>query len=176
MRALAVVATTLFLAVPAFAGGFSTTGLSSLPDGTGAGEPWVVDVTVLAHGRTPATGLKPEVVITRGDERRTFAATPVREGVYRAEVVFPSAGRWEYAVEHGYGPAVTYGAVTIGERDGATANVASSPASGGPTPSGGNDLSRWLIALAAGLAAAAITALSARGLRRRARREPLATG
>ena len=49
----------------------------SLPDGLRAGEPWRVDVTVLAHGRTPAVGLEPRLVLT-GPERRTgtVAARP----------------------------------------------------------------------------------------------------
>jgi hypothetical protein len=175
MRALAVVATTLFLSAPAFAGGFSTTGLSSLPDGTAAGTPWVVDITVLAHGRTPATGLQPEVVIERGGERHTFDANALGEGVYRAEVVFPSGGRWEYSVEHGYGPAVTYGAVTIGEGGEEAGAAAARSETAAPPASGDDGIGRWLVALAAGLGAAALTALLAGGRRRRAGREPLPT-
>ena len=46
------------------AGCWATVGLSSLPKpGLQAGEPWVVTIRVLQHGRTPLAGAKPEVRI-----------------------------------------------------------------------------------------------------------------
>ena len=142
------------LAAPALGGGFATTGLSSLPDGTAPGEPWVVDVTILAHGVTPVDGMEPAVTISRGTDRRTFPARPRGDGVHRATVVFPGAGRWRYAVESDYGggsDATTFGAVTIAERETPSATAA------GP---------RWPLALLAGLAAAVLAAAASRSLRR----------
>jgi hypothetical protein len=92
--------------------------LSSLPKGLSAGEPWVVDITVLQHGLAtqPLCCLKPTVTIRRIGaarsasatlESRTFRARPTsRIGRYRARVVFPSAGTWRYAVYDGF---VEYG-------------------------------------------------------------------
>jgi hypothetical protein len=103
----------LVLAGTAAAGGWATVKLSSLPNGLSAGEPWVVDITVLQHGRTPVDGLKPTVTIRKvgaartlsadsrlvGSESRTFATRSTdRTGVYRARVVFPSAGMWRFEV------------------------------------------------------------------------------
>jgi hypothetical protein len=140
-------------AAPALGGGFSTTGLSPLPDGVAPGEPWVVDVTILGHGVTPLDDMRPSVTISRGSEERSFPARPRGDGVYRATVVFPDAGRWRYAVDNGYGgPAETFGAVDIAEPAAAT------PADGGSA--------RWPVALGAGLVAALLAA-AAPSLRRR---------
>jgi hypothetical protein len=104
----------------ALAGGFSTVGLSSTPDGTRPGEPWVVELTILQHGRTdaPLIGVNPAVIVSKddGSSRRRFAATPTaRPGVYRASVVFASAGRWHYRINDGFAGAIhTYPPVEIG--------------------------------------------------------------
>jgi hypothetical protein len=110
---LLIMVSALVLVGTAIAGGWATVKLSSLPKGLSAGEPWVVDITVLQHGRTPVNGLKPTVTIRKvaaartlsaksapvGSEARTFSARPMAEtGVYRARVVFPSAGVWRYEV------------------------------------------------------------------------------
>jgi hypothetical protein len=112
-------ASALVLAGTAAAGGWATVQLSSTPRGLSAGEPWVVNITVLQHGRTPLDGLKPTLTIRKSVPRttsgaakgrptiRTFAARPTgRPGVYRARVVFPSAGTWRYEVYDGF---VEYG-------------------------------------------------------------------
>lgn len=103
----------LVLAGTAVAGGWATVKLSSTPKGLSAGEAWLVDITVLQHGRTPIDGLKPTVTIRKVQgarktsassgvataESRTFAARQTdTTGVYRARVVFPSAGMWRYEV------------------------------------------------------------------------------
>jgi YtkA-like len=94
----------------ALAGGWATVGLSSTPDGTVPGEPWVVDLTVLQHGRSeaPLDGLEPTVTVSRpGGEQRTFKASSTEQpGVYRARVVFPSAGTWRYEVNDGFAGAI----------------------------------------------------------------------
>ena len=111
----------LALALPAAgaqAGGFATAGLSSTPEGVAPGEPWKVDITVLQHGRTPLDGLVPRVRIASGGTSRDFVAKPAGDpGVYRAEVVFPSAGRWDYVVLDGFIDAMphTFPPVQIGD-------------------------------------------------------------
>jgi hypothetical protein len=88
-----------------------------------------VDITVLQHGRTPLEGVTPRVQISSGDATREFAAKPTaKPGVYRARVVFPSAGRWDYVVFDGFNDQLphTFPAVRIG--DGAESPAAPSPA------------------------------------------------
>jgi hypothetical protein len=107
-------AVALVCASTALAGGWATVKLSSQPTGLAAGEPWIVDITVLQHGLAsqPLSGLKPTVTIRKITTTRTvgsgpakppatrrFSARPTsRVGVYRARVVFPAAGTWRFAV------------------------------------------------------------------------------
>ncbi|MGZ8695252.1 MAG: NHL domain-containing protein, partial [Gaiellaceae bacterium] len=65
-----------------------------------AGSVWRATLQVRRAG-APAAGLPPSVVVTRGTVRRTFAARATGRGVYRANVVFPAAGRWAYAAQIG---------------------------------------------------------------------------
>ena len=88
-------------------GCWATVGLSSLPKaGLQAGEPWVVTIRVLQHGRTPLAGAKPEVRIrNRAGKLTVYRARPLaRVGSYRARVVFPTAGRWSLSVYDGFVP------------------------------------------------------------------------
>ncbi len=116
---IAAVAVALVCASTALAGNWATVRLSSSPKGMSADEPWVVDITVLQHGLAsqPLCCLRPTVTISRlapvrsttGSLKKslTFRAKPTsRPGVYRARVVFPTAGTWRYEVydaftEHG---------------------------------------------------------------------------
>ena len=106
---LLVAISALVLVGTAAAGGWATVKLSSAPKGLSAGEPWIVDITVLQHGQTPLAGVKPTVTIRKLAAVRSttgntvFAARPTgRTGVYRARVVFPSAGTWRFAVYDGF--------------------------------------------------------------------------
>jgi hypothetical protein len=98
----------------ALAGGWATVKLSSTPKGVSAGEPWVVSITVLQHGLAtqPLCCLRPTVTIRKVAARstsarygvsKTFLAKPTgRIGVYRARVVFPTAGSWRYEIFDGF--------------------------------------------------------------------------
>jgi hypothetical protein len=93
-----------FAAAPAaYGGGFVTVGLDSSPAGLPPGQPWQVDITVLAHGRTPVEGM-PATVRIRSErgEIKQFATREVEPGVYRANVTFPASGVWHYEVVDGY--------------------------------------------------------------------------
>jgi len=157
----------LLIAPAAYAGGWATVGLSSTPAGTEPGTPWPVEITVLQHGVTPLEGVEPAVIISRGDARKTFAATPTgKPGVYRAEVVFPTAGRWSYVVDDGFisERPHTFPAVQIGAETSAPA-AATGGDDGGGGPSAG-----WLVpGVALLLAAAAVLARD-----RRRHRDPQA--
>lgn len=87
------------------AGCSATVGLSSTPKpGLAAGEPWVVTIRVLQHGRTPMSDARPEVRIRQaGGKLITFKAKPAaRVGSYRVRVVFPQAGRYSLGVYDGF--------------------------------------------------------------------------
>jgi hypothetical protein len=112
-----IVAAALALAgaTTALAGGWATVKLSSSPKGVSAGEPWVVDIRVLQHGLAsqPLCCLRPTLTIrkvaaarsasSRSAVSKTFRAKWMGGiGVYRARVVFPSAGKWRYEVYDGF--------------------------------------------------------------------------
>ena len=102
---LTVTVTTLGLAGAAQAGCMATVGLSSMPQpGLKAGDPWVVTIRVLQHGRTPMPDAKPEVRIRNAKGKLfVFKARPLaRVGSYRARVVFPAAGRYPLGVYDGF--------------------------------------------------------------------------
>ena len=79
---VAALALAAALTAPAtsLAGGFATVGLSSLPDDARPGEPWVVDLTVLQHGRTPLEGVEPAMIIEPADRGTAHA---LRRGAHR---------------------------------------------------------------------------------------------
>ena len=162
MRAkLATVTLAAALIAPstALAGGFATVGVSPPPDGLAPGETWQVELELLQHGRTPLEGVKPRVIVTGNGEREVFLTSAGdRPGVYRANVVFPSAGTWEYAVDDDFAQIHTFAPVKIGG-DGEDAAVASA----GVGDDGGPDILLALaIAAAAGLAAALVVVLRRR--------------
>jgi hypothetical protein len=116
---VAALALAALLTAPAagLAGGFATVGLSSLPEDVRPGEAWVVDLTVLQHGRTPLEGVEPAIVVEpvgRGTEIR-FRARPTEEpGVYTARVVFPDAGEWRYSADDGFAEVHELGTTVVG--------------------------------------------------------------
>jgi hypothetical protein len=95
----------LVLAGVAQAGCMATVGLSSTPKpGLAAGQPWVVTIRVLQHGRTPMSDATPEVRI-RNAAGKLFvfkAKKTAKIGSYRARVVFPKAGRYALGVYDGF--------------------------------------------------------------------------
>ena len=101
---LAVVAAVV-LPGAANAGCMATVGLSSLPKpGLQAGQPWVVTIRVLQHGRTPMPDAKPEVRIRNaaGKLFRFKAKKTSVVGSYRARVVFPAAGLYKLGIYDGF--------------------------------------------------------------------------
>ena len=77
----------LGLAGVAQAGCMATVGLSPMPQpGIQAGQPWLVNVKVLQHGRTPLAGASPVVRIRSAAGRliRFPARATATRGVYRA--------------------------------------------------------------------------------------------
>jgi hypothetical protein len=170
--AATAVAALLMAPATSLGGGWATVGLSSLPDGTQPGEEWMVELSVLQHGRTPLEGVAPRVLIRApdGGAEHAFGAKPTgHAGVYRARVVFPSAGRWTYAVDDDFSQVHELGVVGIGA-GGEHATAATRPAPPAPSERGdGVTLAGALgIALGAGLLATLLTA----ALRRRGQTRP----
>ncbi len=94
---LAIVAT-LWLALPAAAGGWVVVTLEHLPTQVRAGEPVALVVIVRQHGQDPIH-VQGQVVATRQGSVETvrFAAQPmIAEGYHRVEVTFPTAGTWNW--------------------------------------------------------------------------------
>ncbi len=134
--ALPVLVVLMVAPATALGGGWATVGLSSTPAGTEPGKPWIVNMTILQHGRTPLENVQPSVTIVNGDATKTFAAKPTgKPGVYRAEVVFPTAGRWNYQVDDGFisGQPHTFPAVEIGAPASAPATAPTTSDDGGPS-------------------------------------------
>lgn len=145
-----LLALTVLLLVPATAsaGGWTTVGLDQPPSGVQAGGHWNATLTILQHGRTPLDGEKPVLTITNGTTSKDFPATPGgKTGVYRADVVFPSDGRWRVAVDHGWGVTHRFAPVEVGD---------SAPAAS----AAGSDDPDWLPAAAIALAVGLLAALA----------------
>lgn len=158
---LAVAAVALAAPAGASAGGWATVELDSTPDGLAPGERWNVELTILQHGMTPLEGVKPRVIVSKVGEygRRVYPARPASEpGVYRADVVFTSAGTWTYAIDDGFVGVRTYPPVSIA-RNG-EARVAAAAGLGSASGDGPDYLLALAVAaiagLTAGLAAAAV--------------------
>src|SRR5688500_8678264 len=126
---LAVIAAALAVPTAATAGGWATVGFDPPPKDLVPGVPWEVELTVLQHGRTPLQGVKPRVIVSKeaGGEEATFVASPTGEpGVYRASVVFESAGEWKLVVDDDFSARHTFPAVQVagGGKEAATEQVA----------------------------------------------------
>jgi hypothetical protein len=172
VRRLLIAVPLVFLALTAtaFGGGWATVGMSSTPEGAKPGEPWVVDMTILQHGRTPLEGVHPSLTIINGDARQTFNAKATEEpGVYRVSVTFPTKGLWSYQVDDGFisGQPHTFKAVEIGAPGTTTSTAPTTSDGGGPSLI-------WLIPGLALLAAAAGVLLFARRPRRGGHHHPQA--
>jgi len=103
-----VVALVLGLAAPtaAQAGCWATVQLSSVPDEVRAGYTWRLDLTVKQHGTRLLPDARPRVELRTpaGLKRVVPARKTSRVGVYRADIVFPSPGRWSYTIFDGFVP------------------------------------------------------------------------
>lgn len=102
---VATIVAALGVTATANAGCMATVGLSSLPKpGLQAGQPWVVTIRVLQHGRRPMPDARPEVRI-RNAAGKLFVFKARKTSVvgsYRARVVFPQAGRYSLGVYDGF--------------------------------------------------------------------------
>lgn len=92
----------LAVAPAAQAGCWATVKLSSMPEG----RTWNVLVTPLQHGRTSLPNARPRIEIRNGTGPWTVfrAAKTAKTGVFKARVVFPSAGTWRFRVWDGFEP------------------------------------------------------------------------
>ena len=120
---IAIAAAALLSPATALAGGWATVGVT-LPDEIGPGQTWNAELKVLQHGRTPLIGVEPLVTISKGKKEQAFPARATDEpGVYVAEVVFPSAGKWSYRVDDGFGRTHTFAPIAVQGEGGAAGAV-----------------------------------------------------
>ena len=167
---LALIAAALAAPAAATAGGWATVGFDPPPAGLQPGEPWEVDLTVLQHGRTPLEGVQPRVIVAQstGGGQRAFSARPTAEpGVYRATVMFESAGTWTIAVDDDFAATHRFPAVEIGGKTSSTEPVAAVNAAAATPPSAGDDGPNLLLAFVAAAVAALAAGLGAAYLQRR---------
>lgn len=174
---------------PAGAGGWAVSSLDPLPTPV-PGEPMEVGFTVLQHGRTPVDPRGPGmgvgfVVTSPGGEVTEFAARP--DGVvghFVAEVTFPAAGTYTWAVRQGFFGPWDLGELVVEPPGGAGAPPAPvaaapaparTPAAPVPAPAGDGRASLAVRLLLPGVAVAALALLAmdiAGGARPRRRRRP----
>jgi hypothetical protein len=178
---LAVIAAALAAPSAATAGGWATVGFDPPPEDLAPGEPWEVEMTILQHGIRPLDGVKPYVIVAPkgGGEQETFPARPTGEpGVYRAPVVFGSAGKWSLIVDDGFSARHTFPAVQVGNggSQAGTEQVAAVNTAAATPPSTGDDGPNLLLALVAAAVAALAAGFGAAYLQRRAGGGPSAAG
>jgi YtkA-like len=169
---LAVIAAALAVPTAATAGGWATVGFDPPPEGLAPGETWQVEMEVLQHGVTPLDGVHPSVIVRSpdGSARESFPARATgKPGVYRAEVVFESAGTWKLVVDDGFTARHSFPSVQVGNggKKAATQQVAAINAAAATPPSAGDDGPNVLLALGAAAIAALAAGLGAAWLQRR---------
>jgi hypothetical protein len=96
------------LVLPAFAGGWATVTIDSLPEVIEAGETARIEFTILQHGQTPVhtlsfggetTPLTPVVTASLGATTLEFEALPLKQtGRWFVDVTLPEAGSWNWAI------------------------------------------------------------------------------
>jgi hypothetical protein len=106
-RPFLVFALALLAAAALSASAFAKEGgveLSSTPSALGPGDPWTPSLTLIDIGGQLPANAKPGIKITNLETGRTidYPATPTdNPAVYTVRVVFPAAGRWDYAAYDG---------------------------------------------------------------------------
>lgn len=103
MRRLLLVTAVSIPAVALSFGGWATTTVENVPELAVTGTPIDLTYTVRQHGMTLLPKLNGNVTISAGDYSRTFAATEVGEGMYRAQITIPNAGLWTVQIRNGFG-------------------------------------------------------------------------
>ncbi len=151
---LIVLVSALVCPAAALGGGFATVGLQSQPEGIDPGEPWMAEFTVLQHGRTPFLDGRPQVTVhsADGSVAGTFPARLVdKTGLYRARVVFPESGRFEYVIDDGFSQRHTFPPVTVGTGEADPAPASASRTAAAPGGDGSSVPLALVLAAAAGL-------------------------
>ena len=113
---LCTLALSLALVVPAFAGGWTTVALDTLPTDTHAGTPLTLGFMVRQHGVTPISNVSPVLTARNAATGETFQAAARQEGPvghFVVELTFPSGGDWRWSITPQPFPEVELGGVTI---------------------------------------------------------------
>jgi cytochrome c2 len=92
----------LMLFSPALAGGWAVISLDSLPGEVVAGQPLTIGFKVLQHGKTPLSGLDPEIHLNNtasGEDFVVFAVDDGKAGHYSATFTLPESGNWRWSIK-----------------------------------------------------------------------------
>jgi hypothetical protein len=103
MKRLLLVAAVSIPAAALSFGGWASTTVENVPEFAVTGKPIDLTYTVRQHGMTLLSKLSGNITISAGDYSRTFAATEVGEGMYRAQITIPNAGVWTVRIRNGFG-------------------------------------------------------------------------
>ena len=128
---LAAFALLLLSAPAALAGGWAVTTLDELPATLNAGQTYDVGYTIRQHGVTPLVTHESaiEILDTRSGAVTRFPGTARgAQGHYVAQVIFPSAGEWQWSADQRPFEPQSLGAITI------AAAAASAPVVPAPEP------------------------------------------
>ncbi|MCB8984271.1 MAG: hypothetical protein H6659_10635 [Ardenticatenaceae bacterium] len=95
----------LLAAGVARAGGWAVLTLEEMPDHVTAGEPFVIGFAIRQHGKTPTTGLQPQItaVDPQSNKPVKFTAQETADpGHYTATLLLPHTGDWSWEID-GFG-------------------------------------------------------------------------
>jgi cytochrome c2 len=141
------------------AGGWATVTLDTVPMQTHAGEPLSLGFTVRQHGVSPLNTVKPYLSAENrdnGDTLRNDARQEGPVGHFVVEVIFPSAGTWDWKIVPDPFPAIPEGFEPLVVLPAAAPSGSAAPSPDSISPS------LWRLAAVAGLAAVGL-ALALRG-------------
>lgn len=94
----------VIISVSAFTfGGWAVVTVDDVPEYAVAGRPLDLTYMVRQHGVSPRADLSGTVEMSSGGRNVSVKAVALGEGVYRARLVFPQAGRWSMRVNSGWG-------------------------------------------------------------------------
>ena len=117
----------LGVAAPAMAGGFATVRLDEPPGAVYVEVPWRFGFVVKQHDVTPTNDVTPAVLARHkesGDEVRTIGRQDGPIGHFVAELTFPRAGAWKWAIAPAPFPETSFETLTVLTGPGAASSSA----------------------------------------------------
>lgn len=167
----ALLVTALFLSgvSTVHAGGWVVVVLDNMLEGVVAGEEQIIGFTILAHGRSPASGYDANIDFTHRETGATGSVRAQDEGTrghYAAQFVLAKAGWWDWKVrvfnQDFLMPPIYVGLTVAKEPAPLTTAKPGDLVYYGPTPLPAEPSELWPVAVAAGLSAVSVMILRKR--------------